>query len=151
MELIPILSTIILVATISTFLLAIGAYVLYKIRERRGEQFQTVPPSQVKAELVTPDDANLPQSIYVEQPAYSEGSQMHQPLFLNFEADREQKRSPKSVQFDETGFETVKPRRSTSYSRSSQNKNTETKFLKYTSEGYVSTKEDKVTGAMKWR
>lgn len=33
MELIPILSTIILVATISTFILAVGAYILYKIRE----------------------------------------------------------------------------------------------------------------------
>ena len=35
MELIPVLSTIILVATISTFLLAIGAYILYKIREEQ--------------------------------------------------------------------------------------------------------------------
>lgn len=36
MELIPILSTIILVATIATFILAVAAYILYKIRERRA-------------------------------------------------------------------------------------------------------------------
>ena len=38
MELIPVLSTIILIATISTFLLAIGAYILYKVREGKGQQ-----------------------------------------------------------------------------------------------------------------
>jgi hypothetical protein len=38
MEIIPILSTIILVATIATFILAIAAYVLYKVRERRARQ-----------------------------------------------------------------------------------------------------------------
>lgn len=149
MELIPILSTIILVATISTFLLAIGAYILYKIREKKGEQFQTAPASQIKAELVTPEEAALPKSIYVEQPVYSESQQMHQPLFLNYE--EEQKRKPKSVQYTESPFETVNSKRETSYSRSSPRRNTENKFLKYTSEGYVSTKEDKVTGAMKWK
>ena len=35
MELVPILSTIILVGTVATFILAVAAYVLYKIRERR--------------------------------------------------------------------------------------------------------------------
>ena len=39
MELIPILSLIILVATISTFILAVGAYILYKIRERKGRMY----------------------------------------------------------------------------------------------------------------
>ncbi len=149
MELIPILSTIILVATISTFLLAIGAYILYKIRENKGEQIQTAPPSQIKAELVTPDEAALPKSIYIEQPVYSESQQMHQPLFLNFE--EEQKRKQKSVQYTEEPFETVNNKRETVYNRSSTKRNTENKFLKYTSEGYVSTKEDKTTGAMKWR
>jgi hypothetical protein len=36
MELVPILSTIILVGTIATFILAVAAYILYKIRERRA-------------------------------------------------------------------------------------------------------------------
>ncbi len=54
MELIPILSLIILVATISTFILAVGAYVLYKIRERKGKQNVVEQPASVEAQLVTP-------------------------------------------------------------------------------------------------
>ncbi len=57
MELIPILSTIILVATICTFILAIGAYILYKIREGKPQYAYQTKPSTVKAELVVPSDA----------------------------------------------------------------------------------------------
>ncbi len=53
MELITILSTIILVATISTFILSIGAYVLYKIRSRREQKTILSPPKAAPAELVT--------------------------------------------------------------------------------------------------
>ncbi len=46
MELVPILSTIILVGTVATFILAVAAYILYKIRERRvlenGPSYMTV-------------------------------------------------------------------------------------------------------------
>ncbi len=54
MELIPILSLIILFATISTFILAVGAYVLYKIRERKGQLKKAAAPATIQAELVTP-------------------------------------------------------------------------------------------------
>ncbi|MDA3859664.1 MAG: hypothetical protein PF445_00410 [Melioribacteraceae bacterium] len=54
MELIPILSLIILVATISTFILAVGAYVLYKVRERKGKKSAVEQPAAIGAELVTP-------------------------------------------------------------------------------------------------
>lgn len=54
MELIPILSLIILVATISTFILAVGAYILYKIRERKGRTSAAEQPASIGAELVTP-------------------------------------------------------------------------------------------------
>ncbi len=54
MELIPILSLIILVATISTFILAVGAYILYKIRERKGRTAQSAQPSAIPGELVAP-------------------------------------------------------------------------------------------------
>ena len=57
MELIPVLSTIILVATICTFLLAIGAYILYKVREGKGQQVVAPTPSTVNAELLTPAEA----------------------------------------------------------------------------------------------
>ncbi|MDZ7763098.1 MAG: hypothetical protein U5K00_01540 [Melioribacteraceae bacterium] len=54
MELIPILSLIVLVATISTFILAVGAYILYKIRERKGRTSEAPQPSSIPAELVAP-------------------------------------------------------------------------------------------------
>jgi hypothetical protein len=76
MELIPVLSTIILVATISTFLLAIGAYILYKIRESKGQQAIAPIPSTVRAELYTPAEisAQVPRQgpEIAPQPAYSE-------------------------------------------------------------------------------
>ncbi|MBU1098689.1 MAG: hypothetical protein KKB34_19610 [Bacteroidetes bacterium] len=53
MELIPILSLIILVATISTFILAVGAYILYKVRENKSRQ-AVAQPSTVQAELISP-------------------------------------------------------------------------------------------------
>jgi len=54
MELIPILSLIILVSTISTFVLAVGAYILYKVRERKGHAAKAKPPESIPAELVEP-------------------------------------------------------------------------------------------------
>lgn len=45
MEIVPILSTIILVGTIATFILAVAAYVLYKIRERKGRGRKAEAPA----------------------------------------------------------------------------------------------------------
>ena len=54
MELIPILSTIILVATISTFILAVGAYILYKIREGKVRVSSERKPEYLEAEYFVP-------------------------------------------------------------------------------------------------
>ena len=54
MELIPILSTIILVATISTFILAVGAYILFKIHERQADQHASKHLAIERAELLEP-------------------------------------------------------------------------------------------------
>ena len=53
MELIPILSLIILVATVSTFILAVGAYILFKLREK-NKATSAPEPSSIEAELVSP-------------------------------------------------------------------------------------------------
>jgi len=66
MELIPILSLIILVATISTFVLSIGAYVLYKLREKKGKAAEQPKPETIPAELVTPQVA--PETMRVTSP-----------------------------------------------------------------------------------
>lgn len=146
MELIPILSTIILVATICTFILAVGAYILYKVRERRGEQVQYPPPSSVHAELVTSEESEYRQEfVRPEQISTPEGQ------FV--------KTAPKpGVYPGVSGSQSVKPGyystgegEASKYERIKAEKTTGKKFLKYTSEGYVPTEEDKKPGVLKWR
>ena len=98
MELIPILSTIILVATISTFLLAIGAYILYKVREAKGTQSYTQRPSEVKGELITPAYASEQEQI----PVYAEKyASQRQPIFIKQEKQASQpKFTPRPQQYN---------------------------------------------------
>jgi len=155
MELIPILSTIILVATISTFLLAIGAYILYKVREAKGQQASAPVPSTIRAELLTPAEMQAeiqqpehkiaPQPIYIEPqpvPVYQQRPvYVQQPIMQRAQMGPQYTTQPK--QYAEPGYNDVK-----NYPQSK----TDTKFLKYTSEGYVSpSKEEKTSGALKWK
>lgn len=134
MELIPILSTIILVATISTFILAIGAYILYKVRERKGERVSAPQPSSVQAELVTPIEAPA------TQPAYTEP----QPIFVQQPGQPGYTPQPKQYAGQE--------KRKVYIPVTEEDlKASGSKFLKYTSEGYVPTQENKNTGALRWR
>ena len=75
MELIPILSLIILVATISTFILAVGAYILYKIRERKGRTSAAQRPDSIEAELITPSrivaETNTPRTAVTGEQIYT--------------------------------------------------------------------------------
>ncbi|HEY6906710.1 MAG TPA: hypothetical protein VI230_04540 [Ignavibacteriaceae bacterium] len=146
MELIPILSTIILVATICTFILAVGAYILYKVRERRSEQVQYPPPSSVHAELVTPEESEYRQEFVRPEQMSTPGGQ-----FV--------KTAPRpGVYPGVSGNQSVKPgyystgeSEASKYERIKAEKTTGKKFLKYTSEGYVPTEEDKKPGVLKWR
>jgi hypothetical protein len=65
MELIPILSTIILVATICTFILAVGAYILYKIREGKVQQPPVTEPANLYAEYIVPKEQQV-KKVFVE-------------------------------------------------------------------------------------
>ena len=67
MELIPILSTIILVATISTFILAVGAYFLYKIQESKAEKYETKETKPETAEILEPSDFGR-RELIIERP-----------------------------------------------------------------------------------
>ncbi len=81
MELVPILSTIILVGTIATFILAVAAYVLYKIRERRAQEERStitavqqephvlVQPTMQPAIAATTQAQPAQTSVYVTPPA----------------------------------------------------------------------------------
>lgn len=171
MELIPILSTIILVATISTFMLAVGAYILYKVRERKGIQAVSPQPSEVNAELVTPVSAPshqpLPAERFIPQPIFVES----QSVYQRQQASAQQKTPQPSPQkyipgpIPYTGYGN-QPRQYSGQNYSQQRgfvgsqqnipqqedgKPKDSKFMKYTSEGYVPTKEDKNGGALKWR
>jgi hypothetical protein len=66
MELIPILSTIILVATISTFILAVGAYILYKIREGKVRVSPERKPEYLEAEYFVPKEKKE-HKIFIEE------------------------------------------------------------------------------------
>ena len=180
MELIPVLSTIILIATISTFLLAIGAYILYKIRERKGQVATFAQPTEVKAELVTP--ASMQQTSrrgkFVTMPKFAEAQKTpiyQQSGFIQQEPIRSQKpmqprftpkpqpytayRQPYSAtseqaarQFGAAGYSQTGYQESRFPQQSEEEKRLrDSKFLKYTSEGYVPAKEDKDAGALKWR
>jgi hypothetical protein len=135
MELIPILSLIILVATISTFILAVGPYILYKVRERKGITAQAAQPAALPAELVTPA-----------------------PLMTEF-APQEQTRGPElRPTFVGTTAPTYGDRYQRPTSESSRNAEPEQnapkkKFMRYTNEGYVepTQQERKQEDNLRWR
>lgn len=149
MELIPILSTIILVATISTFILAIGAYILYKIREGKPQYAYQTKPASVKAELVVPSEAiiNKENLVSVQQRTIpvepgitrEEYTKQHQPSQAKYTPEP---RGYKEVEKVEKQKIKVRPQERFS---------DENKFLKYTSEGYIPTQEDRTSGEVKWR
>ncbi len=80
MELVPILSTIILVGTIATFILAVAAYILYKIREGKAREShqQTGYMQQEPHVLVAPDRGQQPMIQQIQQTAPAPAA-MYQP------------------------------------------------------------------------
>lgn len=133
MELITILSTIILVATISTFLLAVGAYILYKVREKKFKEVYVKPPEQVQGELIVPA---------------SEKEEFLRPVYVNTQKTYIQRENPVKEEY-------VKSEKIFRHPREVEKKNSESKtrakFFKYTSEGYVPPEEDNKTKDLKWR
>ena len=123
MELIPILSTIILVATISTFILAVGAYVLYKVQEKRADRFARREVETERAELLEPADFGGRELVF-QKP-------VEKPAFVNSHSS-------------DRGFQEKERTRI-------KRKPAEPKFLKFTSEGYVNTNEDQTAGVVSWR
>ncbi len=152
MELIPILSLIILVATISTFILAVGAYILYKIRERKGRVAQAPQPAAIPAELITP--APLVAEQKVEQPTtrktfteethvtrFTGTDYQRQPLYMT-DAEETRQSGPEmrptyvnppttETTYVETRYEKAKPNVTEAEPYSKR------KFMRYTKEGYV--------------
>ncbi|MCU7496253.1 MAG: hypothetical protein HF314_12400 [Ignavibacteria bacterium] len=160
MELIPILSFIILVATISTFILAIGAYILYKMRERKGRTSAAPVPRYIEAELLTPNQAALQQGT----PAMQAGNMM-QPGGQVIYQEQYQRQVPEmrtpvlqpqqtsqgrtvaqQVHARQQDYQMQQPS-GDEYEENPANK----KFMKYTSEGYVPVNKTKTGENLKWR
>lgn len=131
MELITILSTIILVATISTFILSIGAYILYKIRSRREQQPYVKAVGPTKAELVTVREKE--DFDEVRQPV--ENSKRPRMYFNDFKMEK-----------DETEIRAGNTPRKTKIEKVGSSK-----FMKYTSEGYSSIDKDRSFGDLQWK
>ena len=134
MELIPILSTIILVATISTFVLAVGAYILYKVQEGKADRIVKKGIETEQAEVIEPTDIGG-RKLILETPAPKKTIVHHhyRPV------------QPVTDMYQRTGR--IKSKEKSSVRR----KSTEPKFMKFTSQGYVTTNEDKNGGTIRWR
>ncbi len=63
MELIPVFSLIVLVATVATFILAIGAYVMFRIRESSGRGARPALPENYDADVFVPQPVETPQPV----------------------------------------------------------------------------------------
>ena len=153
MELIPILSLIILVATISTFILSVGAYILYKVRERKGMGAQAPLPSAIPAELVTPSPITASQ---VQGEKVATGRKTFEVLQSPQTDFGYKYQRPTNYKTEETQGPELRPTfagstqgegqyTDTGEKQKERKKYTEKKkFMRYTSEGYVEpSKHDK--------
>ena len=142
MELIPILSLIILVATISTFILAVGAYILYKVRERKGITAQAAQPAAIPAELITPAPLITEQRMTPERRTFEAQTYQQEPT-------RESSRGPELKPTFVGSAPTYEQRPATESERATGRK----KFVRYTNEGYVEpTRPDKKQeDNLRWR
>jgi hypothetical protein len=164
MELIPILSLIILVATISTFILAVGAYILYKVRERKGITAQAVQPAAIPGELVAPAPLVAEQRVAqperrtfeVMAPEHQYGYDMQrQPVYTGGqEPSRGPELKPTYVGAGPSG-ESRYQRKTGDEARytDSERAASKRKFMRYTNEGYVEPgkKKDKHEENLRWR
>jgi len=162
MELIPILSLIILVATISTFILAVGAYILYKVRERKGVAAQAAQPAALPAELIAPAPLMAEQRTTHERRSFEVPQQefgheySRQPAYPQPE---EQARGPElKPTFVGTSPPTYgeryqKPTGETSRNYEPERTSSKKKFMRYTNEGYVepSQPDRKQEDNLRWR
>lgn len=138
MELVPILSTIILVGTIATFILAVAAYVLYKIRERRAheEGGMQVQPAQEPHVLVAPQQPQM-----IQQPQYQQPYQQQPQTNVYVGSQQEQANATRSAaQASPAPTQTPQSRPPQVAQPSQQN----SLFWEYTDEGFVPVRPDDV-------
>lgn len=157
MELVPILSLIVLVATISTFILSIGAYIYYKIRERKGRTAKAAQPVAIEAELVTPAPLmsqrrfgqtglrTYSEEQYTEEEPEKEMTRINEPV-------RARSTASPSVKTDSSQMSAARQYTSdpgiTRVSEQGRRK-----FMRYTSDGYIDPDQDTNSNEekLRWR
>ncbi len=80
MDLIPIFSLIVLVATIGTFILAVGAYIMFRLRERHATTKPVHPPATFDADVYAPqmvDQSAEPRVVHLPD-THAPGDGAHQ-------------------------------------------------------------------------
>ncbi len=164
MELIPILSLIILASTISTFILAVGAYVLYKIRERKGRVVKAKAPDTIQGEVVAPAASILTERKFSSTGARMESEELNaqdefqrQPRFMStgeYNSEQSQKPAnapPMTATYAENHYK--KPKSHLSDSQESERyREFKKKLTMFTTEGdsYEEEKKRQEDG-LKWR
>jgi len=153
MELIPILSLIMLVATIATFVLAIGAYILYKIRERNGRAEAKIEQESVNAELVTPSqilsERSATKETYTGDLNITKGS-YNKPLYTEVNNMKPRMRPTYTAPIY-TKAEALSKRR-TVFPQTVDRTTGQKKYLRYTQDGYVEPVNDENKDSiLKWR
>jgi uncharacterized membrane protein len=152
MELIPILSLIILVATISTFILSIGAYILYKMREKKGKAVEQPKPEAIPAELVTPQVApeagrttNIGLRSTYGQSLYSTRGDSTSPMFATDAGQTRPEMRPTvlGLSMDEESRMPVSGAAPGRTTINAEKYETRGRFSRYTSAGYSNVEETK--------
>ena len=166
MELIPILSLIILVATISTFVLSVGAYILYKVRERKGITAKAPQPSAIPAELVTPAPLIQEQRIgsherrtfEIPQQEYGYEQQRQSAYIPSEDLSRGPELRPTFVgnapaNYSETRYQRPTGEQTRQYEGEKKPQGGKGKFVRYTNEGYIepAKQERKQEDNLRWR
>lgn len=144
MELVPILSTIILVGTIATFILAVAAYILYKIREGRARESQQQQGyyQQEPHVLVAPEGSQQPQ-IQLNQYGQPQQAQMYQPQAQPQQRQQlqapPQGQNPNSLfwEYTDEGFVPVNPQQEQQQARQKQAQQQQEQQKAQQDEGYA--------------
>ena len=131
MELIPLLSTIVIVATVCTIILVIGAYTLYKIQEKKSDLFAGKKQKVVSAK---PEDFGG-RKLQIKKPEVV-------PVLKNRYEPFNKSLSQKQKS-DKT------------YQRSEKKKikrvPTEPKYVKYSTKEFLQAAEEENSGVINWR
>jgi len=134
MELFPLLSTIVIVATVCTIILVIGVYTLYKIQEKKSDLFAGRKQQIKKVVSANPEDFGG-RKLQIKKPAAAPVFKSH---YEPFDKSLPQKQKSDKI-----------------YQKGERNKikrvPTEPKYVKYSTEEFLRAAEKENLGVINWR